>query len=82
MIELQDYYQEMFDSPEAEEYRAQRELEDQKFADSEVGYEDDEHPLERSPLRQGMGRRTEGVLRVTRRQLREALVQALQNKDQ
>ena len=82
MIELQDYYQEMFDSPEAEEYRAQRELEDQKFADSEVGHEDDEHPLERSPLRQGMGRRTEGVLRVTRRQLREALVQALQNKDQ
>lgn len=82
MIELQDYYEEMFDGPDAVAFRQQRELEDQKFSDSEVGYEDEGHPLERSPLRQGMGRRTEGVLRVTRRQLREALAQAFQNKDQ
>ncbi len=77
MIELQDYYQEMFDSPEAQAYRAQRDLEDQKFADSEVGYDEELHPLERSPLRQGMGRRTEGVLRITKGQLRKALREGL-----
>ena len=65
MIELQDYYEEMFDSPEAQEYRAQRDREDQKFADSEVGHDEELHPLERSPLRQGMGHRQESIGRVT-----------------
>jgi len=61
MIELQDHYESMFDSPEAEEFRAQRELEDQKFANSEVGHDEEDHPLERSPLRQGMGHRQEAA---------------------
>ena len=78
MIELQDYYQEMFDSPEAQEYRAQRDREDQKFADSEVGYEEELHPLERSPLRQGMRHRQEAVLRVSKRTLRETLYREIQ----
>ena len=65
MIELQDYYEERFDSPEAQEYRAQRDREDQKFADSEVGHDEELHPLERSPLRQGMGHRQESIGRLT-----------------
>ena len=65
MIELQDHYEAMFDSPEAEEFRAQRELEDQKFADSEAGHDEELHPLEKSPLRQGMGHRQESIGRLT-----------------
>lgn len=57
--ELSDHYEEMFNSPEAVAFRDQREMEDQKFADSEVGYDDEDHPLERSPLRQGMQHRQE-----------------------
>ena len=60
-LELSDHYEEMFDSPEAVAFRDQREMEDQKFANSEVGHDEEDHPLERSPLRQGMGHRQEAA---------------------
>jgi hypothetical protein len=59
--ELSDHYEGMFDSPEAAAFRSQRELEDQRSADHAAGYEDEAHPLERSPLRQGMQRRQEAT---------------------
>ena len=79
MIELQDYYEAMLDSPEAQEHQAQRDREDQKFADSEVGYEEELHHLERSPLRQGMSHRQESTLRVTKKALREAINKGIQS---
>lgn len=66
MIELQDYYEAMFDSPEATEYRKQREMEDQKFADSQVGYDEEVHPLEHTPSRQGMRHRQETIQRLNK----------------
>ena len=63
-IELSDHYEAMFDSPEAVELRKQREREDKKFADSEVGHDEELHSLEKSPLRQGMGHRQESVNRL------------------
>ncbi len=78
--ELMDYYEEMFDSPEALEFQAQREKEDQKFSDSQVGFEDQVHPLENSPFRQGMSRRTESVyikeknkMKITKKQLKRII---------
>ena len=69
--QVAEFYDDMFDSPESHEMKSQFDREDQAIADASLGYEASVPPEEKRPQKQGMGRRTESVVRVTRRQLRE-----------
>jgi hypothetical protein len=75
--QLSDYYTSMFDSPEAiaqqDEIEASDKASTRARSEAEIGYEYEESEHERSPKMQGMSRRHEGKLRITRQQLRKAL---------
>ena len=68
-----EYYEDMFDSPEAREMNASFEAEMQKQADEEIGMEKDQPALNKAPKSQGMGRRTENVMKITKGQLRRII---------
>ena len=68
-----EYYEDMFDSEEARQVNASFEAEMQKQADEEIGMEKDQPALNKAPKSQGMGRRMENVMKVTKRQLRRII---------
>ena len=74
------HYKEMFDSPEALEQQVQFEKEEQAKADASIGHQDQVHPLESTPKRQGMGRRTEGTFIISKHRLQEIIREALTEK--
>ena len=68
-----EYYEDMFDSPEAREMNASFEAEMQKQADEEIGMERDQPALNKAPKSQGMGRRMENVMKITRDDLKRII---------
>ncbi len=68
-----EYYEDMFDSAEAREMNASFEAEMQKQADEEIGMERDQPALNKAPKSQGMGRRMENVMKITRDDLRRII---------
>jgi len=71
--ELSDYYNDMFDSPEAMAAQKTAEEEAEILTNDELGYDGSGHPLESSPLRQGMSHRQESAMKITKRQLRKII---------
>ena len=70
---VSEYYEDMFDSPEAREMNASFEAEMQKQADEELGMERDQPALNKAPKSQGMGRRMENVMKITRDDLKRII---------
>ena len=68
-----EYYEDMFDSAEAREMNASFEAEMQKQADEEIGMERDQPALNKAPKSQGMGRRMENVMKITRDDLQRII---------
>ena len=68
-----EYYEDMFDSAEAREMNASFEAEMQKQADEEIGMERDQPALHKAPKQQGMGRRMEGTMRISRADLQRII---------
>ena len=68
-----EYYEDMFDSQEAQAINADFEAEMQKQADEEIGMERDQPALHKAPKSQGMGRRMENVMKITRDDLRRII---------
>lgn len=68
-----EYYEDMFDSPEAREMNASMEAEMQKQADDELGMERDQPALNKAPKSQGMGRRMESTMKITKDDLRRII---------
>ena len=68
-----EYYEDMFDSQEARETNASFEAEMQKQADLEIGMEKDEPAANVAPKSQGMGRRMENVMKITRDDLQRII---------
>ena len=68
--DLVAHYEDMADSEEGRQLA-------QSDSDAELGHEDSMHPLERGPKQQGMGRRTENKMRVTKNDLRRRIRKAL-----
>ena len=71
--QVADYYESMFDSPEAQAQNADYELEMQKQQDSEIGLEKDQPSIEKQPVQQGMGRKTENAMKITKKQLQRII---------
>jgi len=66
--ELEDHYNDMTNSPEAQDLAAKFQGEE----DAALGHQEDLTSIERSPRRQGMGRRTESIRRI-KKIIREVL---------
>ena len=68
-----EYYEDMIDSAEAREMNASFEAEMQKQADEEIGMERDQPALHKAPKQQGMGRRMEGTMKISRADLQRII---------
>ncbi len=71
--QVAEFYDDMFHSPEYKEMKAGFDKEDQAASDAELGHESDLSIPERSPKRQGMGRRMESKMRITKNQLKRII---------
>jgi len=68
-----EYYEDMFDSLEARNMNASMEAEMQKQADDVLGMEKDQPALNKAPKSQGMGRRMENTMKITKDDLRRII---------
>jgi len=76
--QVAEFYEDMFDSVDAIDVKSQIEKEARSDSDGRIGFEDETHPMENSPRRQGMGHRTEGIMiKTTQKKLRKFIRESI-----